>query len=69
MSDPQTAHVVGNAIGKLVDRLTRKREELKAVEARTGRGYQLRKAIKLREEITSLEKRIEQAERLQESYL
>ena len=69
MSDPQAAHVIGHAVGKLVDRLTQKRSELKAVDARSGRGYQLRKANKLQEEIASLEKRIEQAERLQESYL
>ena len=69
MSDPQAAHVIGNAISRLVDRLEQKRSELKAVEARSGKGYQLRKAIRLRDEIASLEKRIEQAERLQESYL
>jgi uncharacterized membrane-anchored protein YhcB (DUF1043 family) len=69
MSDPQSAHIIGIAIGKLVDRLTRKREELRAVESRSGKGYQLRKAIKLNEEIEKLEQQIERAELVQESYL
>lgn len=60
MTNPQTAHVIGNAIGKLVDRLTRLQEQL----AKSTGGD----ADRLRDEIDKLERRIEQAERMQEKY-
>jgi hypothetical protein len=63
--DAEHIHHIGLAINKLVARLERAKAELRAVESRAGRGYQLRKAIRLRDEIDSLTARIERAEKLQ----
>src|SRR5690606_14607627 len=62
-------HQIGLAIGKLVDKLTAKQEELRRCEGITGRGYPLRKINRLRDEIARLEQRIQRAERLQDSTL
>jgi len=61
MTDPMAAHVIGNAIGKLVDRLARLQEQL---AKSTGDD-----ADRLWDEIDKLERHIEQAERMQERYL
>lgn len=66
MTDPQTAHVLGNAIGKLVDRLTKLESDLQTMIAAGASDDEL--ALQ-RADIERMTQRIEQAERLQESYL
>jgi hypothetical protein len=63
------AHQIGIAIGKMVARLEEKRATLRAMEARSGRvpKTHLPRMVKLREEIESLVRRIEVAERLQDA--
>lgn len=66
MTDPQTAHVLGHAIGKLVDRLTKLESDLQTMIAAGATDEELELQ---REDIERMTQRIEQAERLQESYL
>lgn len=67
--EPQGAHFVGNAIGRLVDRLVAAQDELARRETSGGTYHDVSKMNKLRLEIAKLEKRIAQAERLQDSML
>lgn len=57
---------IGIAIGKLIDRLEMAKAELRKAESRTGKGYRLRAINRLRDEIESLERRIQRAERMQD---
>lgn len=64
---PRDKHEIGKAHGKLVDRLTRKQDELDAMKYLTYSQpkFQFRLAEK-RAEVASLLQRIERAERLME---
>ena len=64
-------HQIGLAIGKLVDQLAAKQEELRRCEGITGRGYPLRKINRLRVKINRLRVQINRLrmERLQDSTL
>ena len=57
------------AVGKLMDQLTAKQDELRRREQSQGMSHDVRKMNKLREEIASLEKRLARAERLQDEAL
>ncbi len=61
-------HHIGIAHGKLVDRLTSARYQLRRLVVTEGGGFRdrLLRMNKLRDEIESLLKRIERAERLME---
>lgn len=54
---------VGQAHGKLMGQLTDKKTELRLRERSCGTYHDVRKMTKLREEIASLLRRIERAER------
>lgn len=63
---PEQQHQIGIALGKLIDRLTRAKEELSRLQKQEGAGYgrRLPRMVKLAEEIKSLIVRIERAENL-----
>lgn len=65
----QDAHQIGIAIAKLQDRLQSKVTTLRAMEARSGKvpKTHLPTMVKLRDEIESLKRRIDVAERLQDA--
>lgn len=61
--------VLNQCVNDLTAKLILKQNELQLREASIGKDHNLRKILKLRQEITSLERRLEQAERLQEAAL
>ena len=66
MSDPMAAHVIGHAISKLVDRLTRLQEHLVEMVAAGADADEIEQQ---RQDILVMEQRITAAEKVQESYL
>lgn len=69
MNDPEKAYVIGQAIAKLEDKLFRLRDELRRRESSCGNYHNVRKLNALRAEIESVERRIQRAEKLQDSML
>lgn len=63
----QAKHQIGQAWGRLVDQLTVKQGELVDHENSCGKAHDVRRVTKLRQEIASLKRRIELAERLMEA--
>jgi hypothetical protein len=57
------------AVNKLMGQLAIKQDELRRRENSCGKGHDLKKMMKLRDEITSLENRLARAERLQDDAL
>lgn len=66
MTDPMAAHVIGNAIGKLVDRLTRLQERLAEMVAA---GADANEIEQQRQDIIVVEQRIVAAELIRDGYL
>ena len=61
--------VLNDCVAKLMDRVAAKQQEVRANELREGRGWDPRKASRLRRELDSLHQRLVRAERLQEEAL
>lgn len=66
---PKDLPVLARSIELLTTQLLDKQEQLRRCESSQGKGNDLRKTIKLREEILSITLRLERAERLQETAL
>lgn len=65
--DAEAKHHVGKAWSKLVERLLAKQDELRRREASQGKSHDVQKMNRLRDEIASLEARLNRAENLLES--
>ena len=65
--NPEQNYVIGQAIGNLMSQLVTKQDELRRRETSQGTSHDVGKMNRLREEIASLERRIERAERLQDA--
>ncbi len=61
---PGNQHQIGIAVGKLTDQLTAKQLELERRENSQGTSHDVRKMNRLRDEIASLERRIDRGFRL-----
>lgn len=60
---------MSRCVDKLMGQLVEKKEELRRREKSEGKGHDVRKMNRLRDEIQSLEKRLSRAERLQDEAL
>jgi hypothetical protein len=60
---------LNTCVEKLMIQLATKQDELRRRELSCGMAHDLRKMMRLREEIASLEKRLSRAERLQDAAL
>lgn len=61
--------VLNVCVEKLMTELLNAQEALRAVENSCGTGHNLKRLIRLREHVASIEKRLQRAERLQEAAL
>lgn len=69
MIDSTSLPAVNAAVSKLTDMLISKEDELRRRETSGGTYHDVRKMNALREEIASIQTRLERAERLQERIL
>lgn len=65
----ETIKALNTAVDRLMCQLFAKQEELRRCESSQGTAHNVRRMVRLREQIESLEKRLTRAERLQEAAL